>query len=53
MVTEDAEPMGEHVRAAMVGQHAGHADNYRSDQNDQAENDEHDTLLELMDGIWG
>jgi len=33
------------MRAAVVGQNAGHADDYRRDQDDEAKNDEHGVLL--------
>jgi len=56
-VAEHRELMGERMPTAMVGQDAGHADDYSNDQDNQAENDEHDALLKLSEygdeGEWG
>jgi hypothetical protein len=35
---------GERVGAGVIGEHAGHADHYRGDEQDKAENEDHDTL---------
>jgi hypothetical protein len=49
VVPEHREPVGDGVHAPLVRQHAGHSDDYCSDQDDETENDDHDnTLLQLM-----
>jgi hypothetical protein len=35
---------GERVGAAVISEYAGHADDYRGDERDKAENEDHDRL---------
>src|SRR5674476_723545 len=47
VVAEDREPVSERVPAATVAQNTGHTDDYRRDQDDEPDDDDHDALLRI------
>jgi hypothetical protein len=44
VVAEHREPVGERMCAALIGEDAGHANDYRGDEQDKAEYEDHDAL---------